>query len=262
MSQYQHSDQALSDDECLRYSRHLLLKDLGEAGQLKLKHAQVLVIGMGGLGAPASLYLAAAGVGRLVLADFDEVDSSNLQRQVLYREGDIKQPKVESAKQHLQALNSNIQIRSVNRKMDAMLLAMEVAQADVVLDCSDNIATRYAVNQACVEAKVPLVSGAAVAFDGQLMVFDFRKAEQGCYHCLFPNASEQQLNCSNAGILGPVVGTIGSLQALETIKLITDIPSAQVGRFSSFDAHSLEWFHLSVNADANCPVCSNQKDKS
>ncbi|MEE1674696.1 HesA/MoeB/ThiF family protein [Agarivorans aestuarii] len=249
------SEPSLSDQECLRYSRHLLLKDVGEAGQLKLKNAQVLLVGMGGLGAPAGLYLAAAGVGKLVLADFDEVDSSNLQRQVLYREDDIKQAKVQAAKQHLEALNSNIQIRSVNRKMDAMLLAMEVAQADVVLDCSDNIATRYAVNQACVKAKVPLVSGAAVAFDGQLMVFDFAQSPQGCYHCLFPNASEQELNCSNAGILGPVVGTIGSLQALETIKLIAGIPSAQRGRFSSFDAHSLEWFHLKVNADANCPVC-------
>ncbi|MPW29787.1 molybdopterin-synthase adenylyltransferase MoeB [Agarivorans sp. B2Z047] len=252
----------LSDQEVLRYSRHLLLKDVGEAGQLKLKSAQVLLVGMGGLGAPAALYLAAAGVGKLVLADFDEVDSSNLQRQVLYREDDIKQPKVVAAKQHLQALNSNIQVRTVNRKMDEMLLAMEVAQADVVLDCSDNIATRYAVNQACVKAKVPLVSGAAVAFDGQLMVFDFRQAEQGCYHCLFPNASEQQLNCSNAGILGPVVGTIGSLQALETIKLIAGTPSAQRGRFSSFDAHSLEWFHLKVNADANCPVCGKDKQTS
>ncbi|GAB1623935.1 HesA/MoeB/ThiF family protein [Agarivorans albus] len=252
----------LSDQEVLRYSRHLLLKDVGEAGQLKLKSAQVLLVGMGGLGAPAALYLAAAGVSKLVLADFDEVDSSNLQRQVLYREDDIKQPKVVAAKQHLQALNSNIQVRTVNRKMDEMLLAMEVAQADVVLDCSDNIATRYAVNQACVKAKVPLVSGAAVAFDGQLMVFDFRQAEQGCYHCLFPNASEQQLNCSNAGILGPVVGTIGSLQALETIKLIAGIPSAQLGRFSSFDAHSLEWFHLNVNADANCPVCGKDKQTS
>ncbi|WP_220719978.1 HesA/MoeB/ThiF family protein [Agarivorans litoreus] len=252
----------LSDQEVLRYSRHLLLKDVGEAGQLKLKSAQVLLVGMGGLGAPAALYLAAAGVGKLVLADFDELDSSNLQRQVLYREDDIKQPKVVAAKQHLQALNSNIQVRTVNRKMDELLLAMEVAQADVVLDCSDNIVTRYAVNQACVKAKVPLVSGAAVAFDGQLMVFDFRQAKQGCYHCLFPNASEQQLNCSNAGILGPVVGTIGSLQALETIKLIAGIPSAQLGRFSSFDAHSLEWFHLKVSADANCPVCGKDKQIS
>ncbi|UPW18389.1 molybdopterin-synthase adenylyltransferase MoeB [Agarivorans sp. TSD2052] len=256
------SDLTLSDQECLRYSRHLLLKDVGEEGQVKLKQAQVLVIGMGGLGAPASLYLAAAGVGKLVLADFDDIDSSNLQRQVLYREEDIKQPKVSAAKQHLQALNSHIQIRTVNRKMDTMLLAMEVAQADVVLDCSDNITTRYAVNQACVAASVPLVSGAAVAFDGQLMVFDFRQAAQGCYHCLFPNASEQQLNCSNAGILGPVVGTIGSLQALETIKLIVGIASAQVGRFSSFDAHTLEWFHLTTKHDPKCPVCGTNREQS
>jgi molybdopterin/thiamine biosynthesis adenylyltransferase len=253
---------ALSDQECLRYSRHLLLKELGEAGQLKLKNSQVLLVGMGGLGAPAALYLAAAGVGKLVIADFDQLESSNLQRQVLYREADVEQPKVVAAKQQLQALNSSVQVRTVQRKMDAMLLAMEVAQADVVLDCSDNIVTRYAVNQACVEAKVPLVSGAAVAFDGQLMVFDFRQAQQGCYHCLFPDASEQQLNCSNAGILGPVVGTIGSLQALETLKLLADIPSAQVGRFSSFDAHSLEWFHLKVNADSACPVCGEEKQAS
>ncbi|WP_432455549.1 MULTISPECIES: HesA/MoeB/ThiF family protein [unclassified Agarivorans] len=246
----------LTDQEYQRYSRHLLLKEVGEAGQLKLKQAQVLLIGVGGLGAPASMYLAAAGVGKLVLADFDQLDSSNLQRQVLYTEADIGSAKVTAAKQRLQQLNSQIQVRTVNRKMDDLLLAMEVAQADVVLDCSDNISTRYAVNQACVKAKVPLVSGAAVAFDGQLMVFDFRRSAQGCYHCLFPNASEQQLNCSNAGVLGPVVGTIGSLQALETIKLLVGLASAQLGRFSSFDAHSLEWFHLSIQADPACPVCA------
>ncbi|WP_026959644.1 HesA/MoeB/ThiF family protein [Aliagarivorans taiwanensis] len=246
---------SLSDQESLRYSRHLLLKQIGEQGQLKLKDAHVLVIGMGGLGVPAATYLVGAGVGHLVLADFDEIDSSNLQRQVLYREQDIGQSKVLTAKSQLEALNSLIQIRAVNRRMGEMLLGMEVAQADVVLDCSDNLATRYAVNQVCVKAGKPLVSGAAVAFSGQLMVFPFDRPEQACYHCLFPNAQEQQLNCANAGILGPVVGTIGSLQALEAIKLICGMDSAAQGRFSSFDAQHLEWMHIKMQQDPSCPVC-------
>lgn len=250
-------EQGLTDAETLRYSRHLLLKEVGEQGQLALKRARVLIVGMGGLGSPVSLYLAAAGVGQLVLADFDDVDSSNLQRQIIYTCDDLKQPKVSAARARLLAMNPEINVRSVNRKLEGVALAMEVSQADLVLDCSDNLGTRYSVSQACVQAGVPLVSGAAIGFDGQLMVFDHRIPSQPCYRCLFPKATEAQLNCSNAGILGPVVGTMGSLQALEAIKLLVDIDSPQVGRFSSFDGRYLEWFHLKMTRDPNCPDCGH-----
>lgn len=249
------ADKQLSDAEVKRYSRHLLLRQVGEAGQLKLRDASVLIVGMGGLGAPASLYLAAAGVGKLVIADDDIVSESNLQRQILYSEPQLGEAKVAAAKARLTELNSTIHVRPVNRRLSEQVLAMEVMQADVVLDCSDNIATRYAVSDACKAAKVPLVSGAAVAFDGQLMVFDYRDPTSACYRCLFPNASEAVLNCSTAGVLGPLVGLIGSLQALETIKLIVGIESDQVGRFSSFDGISGEWFHLAMQRKPNCTSC-------
>lgn len=248
----------LTDEECLRYSRHLLLAEIGEAGQLALKQAKVLIVGMGGLGSPVGLYLAGAGVGQLVLADFDTVDTSNLQRQIIYASAELEQPKVTAARDRLMALNPAIRVRSVNRKLEGMALQMEVSQADVVLDCSDNLATRYLVNAACVQAQTPLVSGAAIGFDGQLMVFDFSKPAQACYQCLFPQAEEAQLNCASAGVLGPVVGTIGSLQALEAIKLIVGMASPQVGRFSSFDGRQLDWFHLKMNPDPNCPCCTTE----
>jgi molybdopterin/thiamine biosynthesis adenylyltransferase len=247
----------LTDNETLRYSRHLLLKEVGEAGQLALKKARVLIVGMGGLGSPVGLYLAAAGVGQLVLADFDALDVTNLQRQITYTSADIGQPKASVARSRLLAINPEIQVRSVVRKLEGAVLSMEVDQADVILDCSDNLATRYQVSEACVRAAKPLVSGAAVGFDGQLMVFDHRQSEQPCYHCLFPKAEEVQLNCATSGVLGPIVGTIGSLQALEAIKLLTGIESPQRGRFSSFDGRSLDWFHMKMARNPNCPCCGD-----
>ncbi|CAG9295345.1 HesA/MoeB/ThiF family protein [Celerinatantimonas diazotrophica] len=245
-------DSQLTDAQLKRYSRHLLLAQVGEAGQLKLANASVLIVGMGGLGAPAGLYLAGAGVGKLVLADDDIVSESNLQRQIVYSEKQLGQSKVNAARDRLQALNHDIHIRPVQRRLSEQILQMEVMQADVVLDCSDNIQTRYALSDTCQKLKVPLVSGAAVAFDGQLMVFDFRQPDSPCYRCLFPQASDAVLNCSTAGVLGPLVGVIGSLQALECIKMICQIESAAVGRFSSFDGLSGEWFHLQMQKRPNC----------
>ncbi|MFM2481907.1 HesA/MoeB/ThiF family protein [Celerinatantimonas sp. YJH-8] len=250
------ADNQLSDAELKRYSRHLLLGKVGEAGQLRLRQASVLIVGMGGLGSPVSLYLAAAGIGRLVIADDDVVSESNLQRQIIYGESQLGEPKVMAAKARLHDLNSWVQVRPVQRRLSQQVLEMEVMQADVVLDCSDNIDTRYAVSDACLKARVPLVSGAAVGLDGQLMVFDYRQEDSACYRCLFPQASDAVLNCSTAGVLGPMVGLIGCSQALEAIKLIVGIPSDQVGRFSSFDGISGEWFHLQMHRLATCSCCS------
>ncbi|CAG8999834.1 MAG: Molybdopterin-synthase adenylyltransferase [Candidatus Celerinatantimonas neptuna] len=248
------TDKQLTDAELKRYSRHLLLGQIGEQGQQRLKQARVLIVGMGGLGSPVGLYLAAAGVGQLVIADDDVVSESNLQRQVLYSEDQLGESKVAAARERMAAVNSHIHIRPVARRLNEQVLEMEVMQADVVLDCTDNIMTRYAISDACRQANVPLVSGAAVGFDGQLMVFDFREPESACYRCLFPEASDAVLNCSTAGVLGPMVGVIGSMQALETIKLLAGIDSPLRGRFSSFDGLSGEWFHLSMKCDPHC-IC-------
>ncbi|MDN2663512.1 molybdopterin-synthase adenylyltransferase MoeB [Psychromonas sp. 14N.309.X.WAT.B.A12] len=245
----------LSDNELLRYSRHLLLEEVGESGQHKLKQAKVLIIGMGGLGSPAALYLAAAGIGHLVLNDFDEIEVSNLQRQITYQSSDIGEPKVEVTKQRLQQLNSDIKVRSINKQMPEQQLSMELTMADLVLDCTDNIATRQMINKACVEAKVPLIVGAAIRLEGQLMFFDHSQAESPCYHCLFPSSEEQTLNCSNSGIIGPVVGTIGTLQALEAIKYFVGLPSGIKNKLKLFDGKSLDWQTFAINKDPQCPVC-------
>ncbi|MFM2486289.1 HesA/MoeB/ThiF family protein [Celerinatantimonas yamalensis] len=249
------TDNQLTDAEFKRYSRHLLLGKVGEVGQLHLKQAKVLIVGMGGLGCPVALYLAAAGVGQLVIADNDTVSESNLQRQVLYSEAQIGKAKVLAASERLRGINSHVHVRAVNRRLSEQVLGMEVMQADVVLDCSDNLQTRYALSDTCQALGVPLVSGAAIGFDGQLMVFDFRQSTSSCYRCLFPQASEAQLSCATAGVVGPLVGMIGCMQALETIKLICQLESLAVGRFSSFDGLSGEWFHLSMHRDPHCQCC-------
>ena len=245
----------LSDTELLRYSRHLLLEEVGEVGQQKLKNANVLIIGMGGLGAPASLYLAAAGIGHLVLNDFDDIEVSNLQRQITFQQTDIGQSKVDASKQRLQQLNPEIKVRSINKQMSALQLGMELTMADLVLDCTDNMASRQMINKACVEAKVPLIVGAAIRLEGQLMFFDHRQSESPCYHCLFPDSEEQTLNCSNSGIIGPVVGTVGTLQALEAIKYFVGLPSGIKNKLKLFDGKSLDWQTFAINKDPLCNVC-------
>lgn len=249
----------LSDQDFLRYNRQIMLPQIGESGQERLAQSQVLLVGAGGLGSAAALYLAGAGIGQLVIADDDTVESSNLQRQVIYRDSDLGQSKAESAAKQALALNPHIRVRPVKARLAAQRLAMEVALADVVLDCSDNLATRHAVNQACFQAKTPLIAGAAIRWQGQLMAFDFRQGSGPCYHCLFPlspEPPESPQNCSNAGIAGPVVGMIGTMQALETVKLLSGAGQVAFGRLQQFDGLSMAWQTFNLTQDTSCPVCS------
>ena len=245
----------LSDGELLRYSRQILLAQVDIAGQLRLKEAKVLIVGLGGLGSPVALYLAAAGVGELHLADFDRVDLSNLQRQVLHDETLIGQTKVDSALQRLTALNPEVRLVPLREALDADSLAARISAVDLVLDCSDNFTTRAAVNAACVATGRPLVSGAAIRLEGQLSVFDPRRADSPCYHCLYGEGSEAELSCSEAGVLGPVVGLVGSLQALEALKLLAGFGEPLIGRLLLVDAAGSRFRELRVKRDPGCPVC-------
>jgi len=250
----------LSDAEILRYSRHLLLENVGESGQESLKNSRVLIIGMGGLGSPAAMYLAAAGVGNLVLSDFDSLEISNLQRQLAYQSDDVGAAKVELMKQRLQSLNPTIQVRTINRKMDQAQLLLELMMVDLVLDCTDNMISRQMINGACVKARVPLIIGAAIRFEGQLMFFDHRQQDSACYHCLFPSSEEQTLNCSNSGVIGPVVGVIGTMQALEAIKYLVDLPSLLKNRLKCFDGKTLDWQTFTISKDPECTVCGKKNE--
>lgn len=247
----------LNDQEFMRYSRQILLEDVGSEGQAKLKSSKVLIIGLGGLGAPASLYLTAAGVGELWLADHDELHVSNLQRQVLYGTTDIPQSKAKLAAQRLQHLNPLVKTHMLQKKLDAHSLLPLVNQVDLVLDCCDNMATRHAVNAACVMAKKTLVSGSAVGFDGQLMVLE-PPFSHGCYACLYPDQEEPQRNCRTAGVLGPVVGVIGILQALEAIKLLVGLPCSLSGKLRLFDGKQQQWNTLQLTPYVQCPVCREE----
>ncbi|MDZ5604769.1 molybdopterin-synthase adenylyltransferase MoeB [Pseudomonas sp. RP23018S] len=248
----------LSDQELLRYSRQVLLSQVDIAGQLRLKQSKALLVGLGGLGSPAALYLAAAGVGELHLADFDSVDLTNLQRQVLHDSASVGQSKVDSAWQRLQALNPEVRLVAHRQALDAERLAVAVADVDVVLDCSDNFTTREAVNAACVAAGKPLVSGAAIRLEGQLSVFDTRRPDSPCYHCLYGHGSEAELTCSEAGVLGPLVGLVGSLQALETLKLLAGFGEPLVGRLLLIDALTTRMRELRVKRDPACTVCAER----
>jgi len=244
----------LSDSEFMRYSRHLLLEEVGEEGQLRLKNASVLIVGLGGLGSPASQYLAAAGVGTLWLADFDQIEVSNLQRQTLYDVDSLKMAKAEVAREKLQKLNPEIELVAVNQKMDAHSLAGFVAEVDLVLDCTDNMAVRQALNATCHAQGKPLLVGAAIRFEGQLLALDPSR-DHGCYRCLYGPEIEERLTCSNAGVIGPVVGTIGLLQALEAIKYLTGTGTVPWGELKLFDAKAHRWHSLKVPKDPACPVC-------
>ena len=248
----------LSDQELLRYSRQILLSQVDIDGQLKLKQAKALVVGLGGLGSPVALYLAAAGVGALHLADFDTVDLTNLQRQVIHDSASVGMSKVDSAIQRLQAINPEVALVAHRQALDDDTLAAAVAAVDVVLDCSDNFTTREAVNAACVEAGKPLVSGAAIRLEGQLSVFDTRRDNSPCYHCLYGHGSEAELTCSEAGVLGPLVGLVGSLQALEAIKLLAGFGEPLVGRLLLIDALSTRMRELRVKRDPACAVCASR----
>lgn len=244
----------LNDQEFLRYSRQLLLEDVGPEGQENLKQARVLIVGLGGLGSPAALYLAAAGVGTLLLADDDKLHISNLQRQILYRTGDVTTSKAQVAKRHLQALNPLVESIALEQRLQGATLIDAVARANLVLDCSDNMETRHAVNAACIAAGVPLISGSAVGFSGQLMVIE-PPFTQGCYACLYPEQTEPQRNCRTAGVLGPVVGVIGTLQALEAIKMLAGMPSTLSGKLRLFDGKQQSWRTLQLSKASSCPIC-------
>ncbi|WP_265498196.1 HesA/MoeB/ThiF family protein [Providencia rustigianii] len=247
----------LNDQEFMRYSRQLLLEDISSDGQQKLKNSKVLIVGLGGLGSPAALYLTGAGVGELWIADHDELHISNLQRQVLYATQDIEQSKAQLAAQRLKQLNPLIKTRVFQQKLDIDSLIPLVAQVDLVLDCCDNMATRHAVNAACVKGNKLLISGSAVGFGGQLMVLE-PPFQSGCYACLYPDQEEPQRNCRTAGVLGPVVGVIGTLQALEAIKLLVGLPSPLSGKLRLFDGKQQQWNTLQLTPSKQCPVCREE----
>ena len=250
--------QELNDAALLRYSRHILLPEIDIEGQQRLLSARVLVVGAGGLGAPALMYLASAGVGLLTLVDDDTVELSNLQRQIIHDMHTMGLAKVDSAAARLAAINPDICLRLLNERLQGERLAAEVAEHDLVLDCSDNFATRHAINRACVVAKVPLVSGAAVRFSGQLAVYDVRDEASPCYHCLFPEEGEASDGpCATFGVLAPLVGVIGSLQAVEAIKLLAGRRAA-LGQLTLYDALDGSFRQLKVPRDPACPVCGQR----
>ena len=248
----------MNDNQLLRYSRHILLDQIGIEGQQALLDAHVLVIGAGGLGSPAAMYLASAGVGQLTLVDDDTVDLTNLQRQIAHVTERVGQPKAASARTTLHAINPDIEVVALQERVDDARLAELVAESTVVLDCTDNFATRHAVNRACVARRVPLVSGAVIRFDGQVSVFDPRSGTQPCYSCLFPQ--DQQFSdeaCSTMGVFAPLVGVVGSMQAAEALKLVMGIGESLAGRLLLLDGLHMEWSSMRVARDPDCPVCGN-----
>jgi adenylyltransferase/sulfurtransferase len=246
----------MDDAQLLRYSRHILLAELGPDAQAKFAAARALVVGVGGLGNPAAHYLAAAGIGELVLCDADHVDLTNLQRQTLYATADIGQPKVVAAASRLAAVNPEVRVTPIAARVGTGELAPLVARADVVLDCCDNFATRHAVNRACVAAAKPLVSGAAIRFDGQLAVFDPRDRASPCYHCLFGEGDElEETRCATMGVFAPLVGIIGAAQAAEALKLIAGAGETLAGRLLLLDALTMQWRDVRVPRDPACAVC-------
>ncbi len=247
----------MQDAELLRYSRHILLDDIGIEGQSRILQSHALVIGAGGLGSPAAMYLTCAGVGRITLVDHDTVDLTNLQRQIAHRTGSVGQPKVESAAATLHSLNPLVQVSTFNTRADAAFLDAQLPTVDVVLDCCDNFATRQAVNAACVRHGKPLVSGAAIRFDGQISVYDPRDGQHPCYACIFPpDAAPPEAQCATMGVFAPLVGIVGAMQAAEALKLLTGVGRSLAGRLLMLDGRAMEWTELQLPRNPKCPVCS------
>lgn len=253
----------MNDNQLLRYSRHILLDQLGvEAQEIFLK-SHALIIGAGGLGSPVALYLASAGVGTLSIADNDSVDLTNLQRQIIHREEVIGVNKSESARRTLAGINPEIKVLPLETRLAGEALEAAVAAADVVLDCSDNFATRHAANRACVKYSKPLVSGAAIRFDGQIAVFDLRDAASPCYHCLFPESADQEdVRCAVMGVFAPLTGIVGSVQAAEALKVLARVGETLNGRLLLLDALSMEWHSVRLAKDRQCAVCGGRSQKS
>ncbi|HEY4066665.1 MAG TPA: HesA/MoeB/ThiF family protein [Burkholderiaceae bacterium] len=255
----------MTDDQLLRYSRHILLGDLGIEGQQRLLRAHALVIGAGGLGSPVALYLATAGVGRLTIVDGDRVELTNLQRQIAHTLAGVGQAKASSAAAAIHAINPDVQVTALHERADALLLDGLVEAADVVVDCSDNFATRQAINAACVAHAKPLVAGAAIGFDGQVSVYDTRDGDttddtRPCYACLFPpDAPVEEVLCSTMGVFAPLVGIIGSVQAAEALKLLAGIGRSLAGRLQMLDARTMEWTEIAIRRAPGCPVCGNAR---
>ncbi|MES2071986.1 MAG: molybdopterin-synthase adenylyltransferase MoeB [Pseudomonadota bacterium] len=248
----------MDDQQLLRYSRHILLDQIGIEGQQKIIACHALVIGAGGLGSPVALYLASAGVGKITLVDNDTVDLTNLQRQILHTTGRIGQTKVSSGQQTLQQINPHVEVAALQERADEARLEQLIQAADIVLDCSDNFATRHAVNRACVKHRKPLVSGAAISFDGQISVFDSRDDASPCYACLFPPGEQfEEVLCSTMGVFAPLVGIIGSMQAAEALKLVMGLGKSLAGRLLLLDAQNMEWTQIKVARNAACPVCGH-----
>lgn len=246
----------MTDEELLRYSRHILLDEIGIEGQQRLMGSRALIIGAGGLGSPVALFLGSAGVGHVTIVDNDTVDMTNLQRQIAHTMSRVGLPKVNSAEVAIAALNPTVTVIPVVARADATLLDELVAQADVVLDCCDNFATRHDINAACVKHKKPLVSGAAIRFDGQVVVYDARDDSSPCYACVFPpDDALLETRCATLGVFAPLVGIIGSLQAAEALKLLSGVGQALTGRLLMLDARAMEFTEIHIGRQAECPVC-------
>lgn len=246
----------MTDDQLLRYSRHILLDALGIEGQQRILDTHALIVGAGGLGSPAALYLASAGVGRITLVDDDSVDFTNLQRQILHTQARVGMPKAESGRQALAAINPEIAIVPLQQRLSGAALDALVATADLVLDCSDNFATRHAINRACVHHRKPLVSGAAIRFDGQISVYDMSRDDSPCYHCLFPEGEDvEEVRCAVMGVFAPLTGIIGTMQAAEALKLAAGIGEALTGRLLLLDVLEMEWRTVKFRRDPGCTVC-------
>ena len=253
----------MNDEQLLRYSRHILLDEIGIEGQRRLLAASALVIGAGGLGSPVALYLGSAGVGSITIVDDDTVALTNLQRQIAHDMSRIGQPKVESAARSIAAINPDVRVLALRERADADRLDTLVAQADVVIDCSDNFATRHAVNAACVAHARALVSGAAIGFDAQIGVYDCRSAALPCYACVFPpGAGHEERDCATMGVFAPLVGIVGSMQAAEALKLLVGIGTPLAGRLQMLDARSMEWTEIGVARDPACPVCAGRGQRA
>ena len=247
----------MNDEALLRYSRQIMLPDIEIAGQEKLLAARALIVGLGGLGSPAALYMAAAGFGHLTLVDFDTVDLSNLQRQIAHGTADIGRPKVDSARDAIGALNPDTLVTCVNARLDEASLAEMIGDIDVVVDGSDNFATRFMVNEVCVKTKTPLVSAAAIQMEGQVMVYDPSVADCACYRCLYQDANDGQFNCAENGVAAPVVGIIGTIQAMEALKLIVGTGHTLAGFLLVFDARTMEWRKLKLPRNPKCRTCGS-----
>jgi molybdopterin/thiamine biosynthesis adenylyltransferase len=248
----------MNDNQLLRYSRHILLPQIGYEGQERLTQSHALIVGAGGLGSPAALYMAAGGVGTLTVCDFDVVDLTNLQRQIIHTTQSVGINKAFSAKQTLQAINPDVLVNTAEEKCTDVAMSKLVKEADVVLDCSDNFATRYALNCFCFDHQKPLVSGAAIGFEGQVTVYDFRHPQSPCYHCLFPDdGSEADMRCSENGVFSPLVGIIGTTQAAEAMKLLMNIGTSLQGRLMLLDSLNMEWRTIKLSKDPACKVCAS-----